>query len=179
MYLACSTSTPFLFRAATPQEIVCQGLMGKAAPIQLEIRETLEKGRGVFVQQEVPAGAFLLEYKTAEVFPRSQRKEKEEIYALNDEPCMILEVETPRGWYCLDATRRFNTLGRLLNHAPPHEATAKPSKPLFVKGKWRVGFLALKNLSPGQELTWDYGCPPQGQQWLMRRPRVGSKILSM
>ena len=47
-------------------------------PIQLEIREILEKGRGVFVQQEVPAGAFLLEYKTAEVYPCSQRKEKEE-----------------------------------------------------------------------------------------------------
>ena len=40
-----------------------------------------------------------------------------------------------KGWFCLDATRCFNTLGRLLNHAPPCKATAKPTKPLFVEGK--------------------------------------------
>ena len=108
--------------------------------------------------------------------PRSMRDEKEEEYTMNEEPCMILEVETPKGWFCLDATRRFNTLGRLLNHAPPRKATAKPTKPLFIKGKWRVGVVAARDLQMGEELTWDYGCPPQGQQWLMRYSKV-CKIL--
>ena len=92
---------------------------------------------------------------------------KELEYAIIDEPCMVLKVQTPQGWFCLDATRAYNPLGRLLNYAPPREATAKPFMPfmpLLVKGKWRVGFLAARDLQPGTEITWNYGCPSEGQQ---------------
>jgi len=86
------------------------------------------------LEEAVPAGTLLLKYKTVEVYPRLQRQEKEDIYAMNQEPCMILKVETHKRWFCLDAMRRFNTHGRLLNHVPPRKATAKPTKLLFVKG---------------------------------------------
>ena len=49
-------------------------------------------------------------------------------------------------------------------------ATATPFKPLLLEGKWRVGFTASRNLLPGVELTWDYGCSPGGIPWMMRRP---------
>lgn len=147
------------------------GLTGKTK-ITMGIHEIPGKGRGVLVEEFVPAGSYLCEYKTTEVYPRANRAKKEQEYATNGEPCMILEVQTPQGWFCLDATRKYNTLGRLLNHAAPHVATAKPFKPLLVNGKWRVGFLSTKDLQPGTEVTWDYACPPQGQQWLMKRSKV-------
>ena len=134
--------------------------------------ELMQNGLRVFVQEDVPKGTFLFEYKSKEVYPRKLRQLKEEEYSLNDEPCMILEVETPQGWFCLGATRHFNTLGRLINHAPRQQATTKPTKPLFIKGKWRVGFVANRDLKKGEELTWDYGCPPQGQPWLMKYSKV-------
>ena len=39
------------------------------------------KGRGIFLEEAVEEGTFLLEYKSKEVYPRKQRKEKEEEYA--------------------------------------------------------------------------------------------------
>ncbi|CAI8030360.1 hypothetical protein GBAR_LOCUS17216, partial [Geodia barretti] len=71
---------------------------------------------------------------------------------------------------CLDATRSYNSVGRLLNHAPRTTATLTPYKPLSIRGVWRVGFTATKELMPGTELTWDYGCCPGGLEWLKRRP---------
>ena len=48
-----------------------------------------------------------------------------------------------------------------MNHAPAKVATVRPFKPLLVNGKMRVAFLATRNVSEGEELTWDYGCPPE------------------
>lgn len=114
-------------------------------------------------------GEFLLEYEYTKSYGRSERQKHEEEYWLNDEPCMVFEVETRAGWVCLDATRATHTPGRLMNHAAARVATAKPYKALMLEGKWRVGFIATSDLHKGQELTWDYGCSPDGQQWLMRR----------
>ena len=99
----------------------------------------------------------------------------EKMYAMNKEPCMIFEVQTAKGWLCLDATRWFGTTGRLMNHAAAREATVKLFKPLLVSDKdgsekWRVAFLATRDIAEGEELTWDYGCRSEGQEWLMRFP---------
>ena len=55
-----------------------------------------------------------------------------------------------------------------MNHAPKAVATLCP---LFIRGKWRVGFTAARDLHAGDELTWDYGCPPKGIEWLGQRPK--------
>jgi len=157
---------------------VLDGLRGKYAKLELEIRDIPGKGRGVFTLKPIPKGSFVMEYKTTQVYPQQERGIHEEEYAFNGEGCMILEVETPQGWFCLDATRRHNTLGRLLNHAPPTQATLKPFKPLKVNGKLRVGFLSTRDIPAETELTWDYGCQPKGQRWLMRRARGEQVCLS-
>ena len=89
-------------------------------------------------------------------------------YDLNGEGCYILEVQTPKGWACLDATRRMGSVGRLMNHSA--KPNLKPFQPLHIRSKWRVGFLAVRGIKVGEELTWDYGSPPGGHQWLCRRP---------
>lgn len=128
----------------------------------------------MIAKKRIPQGEFVMEYKRSRVYPTSKRAEAEEEYRTNDEACMILDAETKDGWYCLDATRAFNTVGRLLNHSP-----LRPMKALLItkKGvtKWRVGFLSTRPIEIGDELTWDCGCQPHGEDWLRRCPE-SSKV---
>ena len=129
--------------------------------------------------ERVPAGAYVCEYETDAIYPRKDRDLQEAEYTRNDEGCYLLDVLTRDGWVCLDATRCFSSMGRLLNHAPKTVATLTPHKPLFVGGKWKVGFVASRDLLPGEELTWDYGCKPGGQEWLLRRKKCKRSVANL
>ena len=59
---------------------------------------------------------------------------------------------------------------RAMTHAAKTKATLTPFKPILLQGKWRVGFTTTRDLHVWEELTWDYGCPPGGIEWLKRRP---------
>ena len=60
------------------------------------------------------------------------------------------------GRLCFDATRRFSDLGRLINHSPKG-FNAKPGRPIHLRGKWRVGLVAVRDITIGDEITDDYG----------------------
>jgi len=98
-----------------------------------------------------------------------------EEYEWNGEGSYILEGQTPKGWVCLDATRRMGSVGHLLNHSP--NPNLKPVQPLHIRGKWRVGFLAVRDIKVAEELTWDYSSPPEGHKWLCRTPPPGMRPL--
>ena len=147
------------------------GLLGKKRPPSVRVMETADKGRGIFLEEPVANREYVLEYK-GDVYPRKEKRDHEQEYATNDEGCFILEVQTKEGWVCIDPTRRPSSAGRLINHAPSTEATLIPFRPLKVFGKWRVGFTAARDLSPGEELTFDYGSAPGGIDWLKKRPMV-------
>ena len=146
--------------------------MGKEQELELEIREVPGKGRAVYTLAPISKGNSVLEYNTYKVYRREERSTHEQEYEFNGEGCMVLEVETADGWFCLDATRRHNTLGRLLNHSPPPQP-CNTQAPQTTESKWklRVGFYSIRDLASNTELTWDYACPPRGQSWLMRRQR--------
>ena len=110
----------------------------------------------------------VIEYKTKEVYRFRQRAAHITEYDMNGEGSYILEIQTSDGKWCLDATRRMDSLGHLMNHSVC--PSLKPFKPLFANQKWRVGFLAVHDIAPGEEITWDYGAPPEGHKWLFRRP---------
>ena len=148
--------------------MVISGLLGETPPYLLEVVDMKNKGRGVVVQERVPKCSFVCEYEATSTYRRKHREEHEAEYAKNGEGCFILDVLTKDGWMCLDATRSYSCVGRLLNHAPRNSATLTPYKPLQIGGAWRVGFTAARDLSPGTELTWDYGCQPRGLEWLKR-----------
>ena len=106
---------------------------------------------------------------------KSQMDKHVHTYQLNDEGSYIMEVQTKEGWMCLDAMRCMDSLGRLFNHSS--KPNLKPFRALYVRGKWRVGFLANRDIPASEELTWDYTCPPQGQQWLYKcSPTAKSKV---
>lgn len=53
-------------------------------------------------------------------------------------------------------------IGRYINHAAGGEAgiggqaNCRPHRPLFVRGKWRVGFISTRDIKAGEELLYDY-----------------------
>ena len=93
----------------------------------------------------------------------------EQEYAVNGEGCYILDAQTEDGWICVDAICCYSSIGRLLHHASKTLPTLTPYKPFLVGGKWRVGFVASRDIEAREELTWDYGCPPGGVESLMTR----------
>ena len=55
-----------------------------------------------------------------------------------------------------DPSLRPNAIGKYINHAATGgNVTLFP--PLFARGKMRVGFVAKKAISTGEELFYDYG----------------------
>ena len=44
-----------------------------------------------------------------------------------------------------------------MNHAPGSMANATPVSPVVVDGRLRVEFTALKDITPGEKIVWDYG----------------------
>lgn len=83
------------------------------------------------------------------------------MYTLSDEPCMILEAQTPQGWQCLDATRKYGTVGHLLNHAAPGKVTVKPYKPLMVMESGWWGFWLSMTCSQAQSWRGITGAHPK------------------
>ena len=162
----------YLYRARTPLEIVMDGLRRKWTLPTLRIVTVEGKGRGIIATAPIECGSYVCEYERGMVYQAKDRSVHEEEYRINNEGCMILEVQTAHGWLCLDATRCHDTVGRL-NHAPARCATVRPFRPLLVDGEWRVGFLATRDIEAGEEICWDYGCPPEGQEWLMRNRSTG------
>lgn len=149
------------------------GLLGITTPPKYEEKVTEEKGRGLFLLEPVKEGSYVVEYE-AVVYPRTKRAQHEKEYIANSEGCFIIDVQTSGGWVCFDATRKFHSPGRLMNHSAKGEATVTPFKPLLVNGEWRLGFIAARDLQAGEELTWDYGCAPRGIEWLKKRPKVSA-----
>ncbi len=101
---------------------------------------------------------------------RNERETLEEEYAANEEGCFIFEVEYQMNghrWWCLDATRAFNTFGRIINHSCTPNIKAKAVK---IKGILRVGLLAKRDILVNDELTHDYGVQRAPPPWLRRRP---------
>ena len=112
----------------------------------------------------IEKGSWLCEYKTTSVFPQEEKPAVEAEYDANGEGSYIIDSSYPipnEGHLCFDATRKFEQLGRYMNHA--QRANARLSRPFKVRGKWRVGFLACRDIGVGDEVVWDYGV--RGEDW--------------
>lgn len=137
---------------------------------QLEIVEECEdRGRGVIAGECIKAGEFVAEYKYSDSYSFKERRQREEEYATNREGCYILDVQLPdgRGWWCLDATRNMHCWGRYINHsATPN---LKMWRPMMIRKKWRVGFIALRDIPKGEELTYHYGKQKNPPAWMSRK----------
>lgn len=111
----------------------------------------------MFATGKISKGQWLCEYKGA-TYPRKEMEKYIDEYDKNNEGCYIITSKHPVGGgtrLCWDATRHLHQYGRYINHALQPNAIL--TSPLYVRGKWRLGFLAVKDIAVGDEVVWDYG----------------------
>ena len=158
----------------TKKEIVIEGLE-KRHEAELEVKDTgLERGRGLFATAVIQKGRYVCEYRTGDVYRASQKKKHVAKYNASGDGDYILEARTgPQSvWMCYDATRAFHQFGRYANHSLKR-ANMVPSAPVYVCGKYRIGFTALQDIQPGEELFWDYGDRKSKMPWLKNATAAG------
>ena len=170
------------FRMLSEQEILLDGLQGTTPKPSLEIRDMGHPtGRGVVALEAIEKGRFVCEYKTSQVYPANsqQARDMEEEYAVNGEGSYVFTtasvVSKVNARLCFDATRRFRHPGRYINHAA-RGVNLKPCGPVFVKEKWRMGFIALRDIPRGEELCYDYGV--REESWMRRSRLEKGKVAS-
>ena len=110
-------------------------------------------------RQMARKGKFISEYKTATVYSPKQRAAWEERHKRNELGCYIIETKSPAyvlGRLCFNATERLHHPGHYINHVA-QKPNIKLTWPFEVRGKPRIGFLALRDIPAGEELCYDYG----------------------
>ena len=163
-----SSNVHFACSLLNPKEIVIQGLSEGKSQDVLSVQPIPGKERGVVAKSKIGKNQYICEYKThVPPYPRSQREAAEAEYAANDEGCYLMDVQTDAGWVIFYGTRRPNQYGRYINHGI--QANCKPMA-FIVRGRRRVGFITTRDVSQGEELVWNYDAPPEGNDWLRRRP---------
>ena len=154
----------------TLEESVIQGLSyGLSAA--LEVREAGRKGRGVFTTAPVSKGGYLCEYRTTKVYHPSKKAKYESEYDRNDEGSYCLETQYGKR-LVFDATRCYDQFGRYINHSTK-SANCRYWRPLFVRGKMRVAFVATRDIEANEELLYDYGV--RGLDWMVKSPTPSPK----
>ena len=119
--------------------------------------------------EQISSGDFVCEYKYSCSYETKEKSLYDEDYEENGEGCYTVEVVAGGRKICLDATVNLNSWGRYLNHGRRSEENIKMFKPLLIRGKWRVGFLALRDIKQGEELCWDYGRQSHPPEWMRVR----------
>ena len=174
------------FRQTPAIEVLIEGLIS-GTKVKFEVTYKEEgMGRGVISLSPIVNGEFVVEYEVYKVYNRyvtvlcnnsvsylrslcrKDRNLYEEECRANGEGNFIYDVQDPlsKMWICMDATRAYGTIGRLINHSAKPNLRAKVAR---VEGKLRLGFLACKDIVVGEELFFDYGRQPNPPSWLRRR----------
>ncbi|KAL1250797.1 hypothetical protein QQF64_018593 [Cirrhinus molitorella] len=119
------------------------------------------KGRGVFSCTEFDKGDFLLEYR-GDLISKEECERRQSIYhdALK---VFLFEFRYNGKLLCVDAARDDGSLGRFVNddHINPNSRM----KTICVDGKPHLCLFATRNISPDDEITYDYG----DSEWPWRR----------
>lgn len=111
------------------------------------------KGRGVIATKPFHRGQYVVEY-VGELVGVAEAREREYMYAQDPNAgCYMYYFRLQDQQYCIDATRESGRLGRLVNHSRNGNLSTKA---VWVDGP-RLVLLAAQDISPGEELTYDYG----------------------
>ena len=121
----------------------------------LEVYLTENKGRGVFATCSFSRNDFVCEY-AGEMISYAEAKQLEKKYALDTSiGCYMYFFEYKAKTYCVDATAESNRLGRLFNHS--RQLSNCQTKVFEMNNRLALIFQAKRDISPGEELTIDYG----------------------
>ena len=69
----------------------------------------------------------------------------------------------------------YRDVGRLINHSPHPNLSI--SQPIHLRGKWRLGLMAIREIAPDTEITFDYGV--REMEWMRSRQDQMSPAVSL
>ncbi|KAI4877769.1 hypothetical protein NFI96_032658, partial [Prochilodus magdalenae] len=110
-------------------------------------------GRGVFSCIHFDKGDFLLEYR-GDLISKQECERRQKVYhdALK---VFMFEFRYNGKRFCVDAAVEDNSLGRLVND--DHVSPNSKMKTITVAGKPHLCLFATRSISPGEEITYNYG----------------------
>ncbi|KAF7457171.1 Histone-lysine N-methyltransferase [Cryptosporidium felis] len=144
----------------------------------LKVVDTGEKGLGVVTLMNIPKDTFIIEYvgevlerkcylKRVEEYKQRELDSRRKSHLINGDydqtTCYESEISEnlkERHWYCMeiendyiiDSTKKGN-ISRLINHSCDPNCIAQK---WIVRNECRVGIFSKRDISPGEELTYDY-----------------------
>ncbi|XP_034057491.1 uncharacterized protein LOC117536655 isoform X1 [Gymnodraco acuticeps] len=110
------------------------------------------KGKGVFTSRAIEPSAFVVEYQGKIFSPKYTTRKKKCGDNLNK---YFFEFSWKGEQWCVDASKDDGTLGRLVND--DHISPNCEIKNIFSEGKPHLCLFAVTEISPGEEITYDYG----------------------
>ncbi|XP_034663312.1 histone-lysine N-methyltransferase PR-Set7 [Drosophila subobscura] len=120
----------------------------------LQVRNFMGKGRGVVAVRHFKRNEFVVEY-VGDLISISDATDRERRYALDENAgCYMYYFKHKNQQYCIDATVDTGKLGRLINHS---RAGNLMTKVVVIKQRPHLVLLAKDDITPGEELTYDYG----------------------
>lgn len=120
----------------------------------LAVHMFVGKGRGIISTKEFKRGDFVVEY-AGELISMEEARMRESTYSQDQNTgCYMYYFSHKNVQYCVDATSESPRLGRLVNHSRNGNLMTKT---ITVNGEPRLVLIAKEDISPGDELTYDYG----------------------
>ena len=115
---------------------------------------TRGKERGVRTKTDIPINKFVAEYE-ANVLSADEAERRESRHSVEGEDIYMLEATYNSKRVVFDATYRFGSIARLINHSR-RRANILLRQPIEIRGKLRIGFIAKRDIRSGEELLFDY-----------------------
>ncbi|KAK1878135.1 N-lysine methyltransferase KMT5A [Dissostichus eleginoides] len=128
------------------------------------------KGRGVFATSHFQKGDFVVEYR-GELIHSEESQRRRRIYHVSCAVFMFDFYWQERTW-CVDAAQEDSSLGRLVND--DHKHPNCKMKKVVAENKPHLCLFALRDINPGEEITYDYG----GTDWPWRK-QVGEQATAI
>lgn len=125
----------------------------------IEVRGNLKEGKGLFAKQDILPFTVLCNYGGKVV---TQAEANLELLPDPQKCCYLLEFNEirqksqPENLYLNHDDKTSFTFGKFINHSSIH-----PNSKFKVVIRWTgfpdILFVALRQISQGEEVTWDYG----------------------
>jgi len=149
---------------ATPREKYLWGLLKGTTfsrnIVQIEVVEG--QGRSTFASRDFKAGDFICEHRGV-VWTKKKDNWGDQPNASLGLGCYCLDATYENVQYVFDATASINNPGRYINHARRNYNLVKMTPVMIGEpphGTLKIGFVAKRDISCGEELFFDYGLKP-------------------
>lgn len=107
-----------------------------------------DKGWGLFAEEFIPKSRFIIEY-VGEMISSAECEHRISMHYADETKFYMLSLESSD---VIDATR-FGSFARFTNHSCDPNAACQN---WFVKDRSRIGIFAIRDISKGEEITFNY-----------------------